>query len=149
MPVERVLIDADGCPVVNLAIEAAKKYGLACVIVCDEAHVFEREGAETITVTRGADSADYRITNMANKTDVVVTQDYGLAAMVLAKQAKAINQDGNVYNENNIDGLLFYRHEARKVRMAGGHLKGKPKRKKEQDQAFYNALSALMEKSYD
>jgi len=145
--IERILIDADGCPVTDIAIAVAKKYALECVIVCDQAHVFEREGAQTITVTRGADSVDFRITNLCRKTDVVITQDYGLAAMCLAKKAQAINQDGNVYTDANIDGLLSFRHEAKKVRMAGGRLKGKPKRKKEQDERFFEALCRLAEEN--
>ena len=145
---KRILIDADGCPVVNLAIEAARQFGLRCVIVCDEAHVFERDGAETITVTRGADSVDFCLTNMAGADDLVITQDYGLAAMCLAKKAGVINQDGQEYSENNIDGLLFYRHEAKKARMAGGHLKGKPKRKKEQDEQFYVSLCKMIKTGF-
>lgn len=139
------MIDADGCPVTDIAIAAAKKYALECVIVCDQAHVFEREGAQTVTVTRGADSVDFRITNMCSQSDVIITQDYGLAAMCLAKKAQAMNQDGNIYTNENIDGLLSFRHEAKKVRMAGGHLKGKPKRKKEQDEAFYESICRLIE----
>lgn len=146
-PIDRILIDADGCPVTDIAIEVAKKFSLDCVIICDEAHVFDREGARTITVTRGADSVDFKLLNMATASDVVITQDYGLAAMCLAKKARVLNQDGMLYDDRNIDGLLAFRHEAKRLRMGGGRLKGKPKRLKEQDQSFETALIALVKEA--
>lgn len=142
--IERILIDADGCPVTDIAIELAKRFEISCVILCDDAHVFQRDGAQTITVQKGADSVDFRLTNMACMMDIVITQDYGLAAMCLAKKACVIDQDGRLYDESNIDGLLFYRHEARKTRAAGGRLKGKPKRQKDQDERFEQAMTQLL-----
>jgi uncharacterized protein YaiI (UPF0178 family) len=142
----RVLIDADGCPVVDIAVALAKKNGVACVILCDTAHHFNREGATTITVEKGADSVDFALVNLVAPGDVVITQDYGLAAMCLARRALPLHQDGMVYTEDNIDALLLARHTARKIRSAGGRLKGPAKRTAEQDRAFTNALAALLAK---
>ena len=103
----KILIDADGCPVVDLSVAAAKKHGAECVIICDTSHVFDKEGARTVVVEKGADSADFKIVNMLSKGDLVVTQDYGLAAMCLARGAAVISQNGLVYNDKNIDELLF------------------------------------------
>lgn len=143
--IERILIDADGCPVTDIAVAAAMRFQVACVILCDDAHFFEREGAQTIMVQRGADSVDFRLANMAAPADLVITQDYGLAAMCLAKKARVMHQDGQLYDESNIDGLLFSRHESKKARAAGARLKGKPKRQKQQDERFAHALTRLLE----
>lgn len=140
----RILIDADACPVVDIAIACARARGVPVVLVCDTAHVLQRAGAATITVCQGADSADLRLANMAQPGDVVVTQDYGLAALCLARRARALNQDGLRYTEENIDALLLSRHTARKIRMAGGRLKGPPKRSPRQDEAFRVALAELL-----
>ncbi|MBR6766533.1 MAG: YaiI/YqxD family protein [Clostridia bacterium] len=141
----RIIIDADGCPVVHLSVSIAKKHGIEAIIVCDCAHVFDLPGVETITVTKGADSADFRIANMISAGDIVVTQDYGLAAMCLARKAIVINQNGHDYTEDNIDSMLLARHTARKIRNTGGRLKGPSKRTAEQDKAFADRLNALLE----
>lgn len=137
-------VDADGCPVVKLAVELAGKYGVDCVLLCDTAHQLQRPGARTITVSKGADSVDFALVNLVQPGDAVVTQDYGLAAMCLSRKAIPIHQDGMIYTDENIDGLLFFRAAAKKIRNAGGRLKGPPKRTKQQDQAFAAALEKLL-----
>ena len=141
----KLVIDADGCPVVALAVKTAEKYGVRCVLVCDTAHTFSNVHTEIITVSQGADSADFRIVNLLNAGDIVVTQDYGLAAMCLAKNATALNQNGLIYSEKNMDELLLSRHIHKKVRRAGGRMKGPKKRTKQQDEAFEKAQTALFE----
>ena len=141
----KLMIDADGCPVVALAVKTDEKYGVRCVLVCDTAHTFSDVPAEIITVSQGADSADFRIVNLLDAGDIVVTQDYGLAAMCLAKNATALNQNGLIYSEKNMDELLLSRHIHKKVRRAGGRMKGPKKRTKQQDEAFEKALTALFE----
>ncbi len=112
----RVLIDGDGCPVVNDAMALCRRFGVPCIIFCDTAHELQREGAETVVVPKGADSADFALVNRVEPGDVVVTQDYGLAAMCLSRQAAVLNQDGKRYTEENIDGLLYTRYLGGKVR---------------------------------
>lgn len=141
----KLVIDADGCPVVALAVKTAEKYGVRCVLVCDTAHTFSNVPAEIITVSQGADSADFRIVNLLDAGDIVVTQDYGLAAMCLAKNATAINQNGLIYSEKNMDELLLSRHIHKKVRRAGGRMKGPKKRTQQQDESFDKALTVLLE----
>ena len=139
-----VFIDADGCPVVDITIKLAVKANKKCIIICDTSHVFEKEGATTITVPKGSDSVDFKLVNMLQKSDIVVTQDYGLAAMCLARGATPISQDGMIYSDSNIDSLLMQRHTAKKIRMAGGRLRGPSKRTPEQNVAFEVNLSALL-----
>ena len=138
-----ILVDADGCPVVDLTIEVAKHFGLKVTLLCDTAHYMQREGAETIMVSKGADAVDFVLVNKVKKGDIVVTQDYGLAAMVLAKQGYAIDQNGRWYTAENIDQLLGSRHISKKIRQAGGRLKGPKKRQKEDNEKFQANFTKL------
>lgn len=141
----RILIDADGCPVVDIAVRIAREHNWECIILCDTSHYFEKEGAETVTVSKGPDSVDFALVNMLQAGDIVVTQDYGLAAMCLAKRAAPVSQDGMVYDDDNIEGLLMARHTAKKIRNAGGRLRGGGKRQAAMDKRFEAALRKLME----
>ncbi|MFC5602322.1 YaiI/YqxD family protein [Sporosarcina koreensis] len=138
-----IFVDADGCPVVNETISIAKQFNFPCTLICDTAHEMHREGAETIIVSKGADAVDFVLVNKVQKGDIVVTQDYGLAAMVLAKQGHPIDQNGRLYTNENIDQLLFARHAAQKIRMAGGRLRGPKKRSKESNEKFKEKLRHL------
>ena len=140
----KILIDADGCPVVDQTIQIAVEYQIECMIICDTSHVFDRQGAQTITVSKGADHVDFAIVAMVQAGDIVVTQDYGLAAMCLARRAVPISQNGLVYSDDTIDALLNQRHIAKKIRMSGGRVKGSAKRTSAQDAAFEKALRAIL-----
>ena len=105
----KIIIDADACPVVDIAVKTAKERNLECIIVCDNTHSIQKDGALTVIVDKGADSADCRIANLTEKGDVVITQDYGLAALALGKGSKALNQNGLIYSDSNIENLLFTR----------------------------------------
>lgn len=141
----RILIDADGCPVVDEAVALAKRFDVPCLILCDTAHRFEKPGAQTLVFSKGADSVDFALVNLVRPDDIVITQDYGLAAMCLARAARVLSQDGMAYTSENIDGLLLARHTAKKIRSGGGRLKGPKKRTPEQDGAFVRALTALLQ----
>lgn len=140
----KILIDADGCPVVDLAIKIGRENKIECIILCDTSHYFQKEGAETITVSKGPDSVDFVLVNMVRPGDIVVTQDYGLAAMCMARRAVPISQNGMVYDQNNIDSLLMARHTAKKIRDAGGRLKGNKKRTESADIEFEEKLRQLI-----
>lgn len=112
----RIFVDADGCPVVNITIDLAKEYDLEVIIVKNYAHEIEDDYATIITIDIGPDSADYYIVNNLNKGDIVVSQDYGFAAMAIAKGAICITQNGFIITSKNIDGLLATRHINQKLR---------------------------------
>ena len=135
-----IYLDGDGCPVVDETIALAKAFHLPCTILCDTSHRIEREGVTTYICSKGADSVDFTLVNLIKAGDLVITQDYGLAAMCLAKNAYVMHQDGFFYTPENIDSLLMVRHTSAKVRRAGGRFHSAPKRTREQNQAFYNAL---------
>ena len=138
------MIDADGCPVVNITVKASLQNNIRCILLCDTSHIFNIEGIETITVSKGADSADFRLVNLVEDGDLVITQDYGLAAMCLAKNAIVINQDGMRYTDENISGLLSIRHVNKKIRSSGGRVRGNEKRTKKQNDNFYETLSLII-----
>ena len=140
----KLLVDADGCPVVDATISIANAHNIPVVLICDTAHEMVRTGAETIVVSKGADAVDFVLVNRIRRGDIVVTQDYGLAAMALAKGGKPIDQNGRWYTDTNIDQLLYSRHFAQKVRQAGGRLKGPKKRSAEQNEAFQSSLTQLI-----
>lgn len=140
----KILIDADGCPVVGLTVSVAKEYHLEAVIFCDTSHEFHIDAVDTVTVDKGADSADFAIVNRTESGDLVVTQDYGLAAMVLSKKGRALTQNGLEITPDNINALLASRYAAKKARMSKKHLKGPPKRTAEQDKAFERTLRRMV-----
>ena len=141
----KIIIDADACPVVDITIGLAKERGLECIIVCDNTHTIEKDGAKTIVVDKGADSADCKIANITEKGDIIVTQDYGLAALILGKGGKALNQNGLIYTNDNIDNLLFTRHISKKERMAGNRTKGPKKRTAQNDADFIKAFNLCLD----
>lgn len=141
----RVFIDGDGCPVVDIAVQLCRKYNVSCFIFCDTAHELHRDGAQTFTFDKGADSVDFAIANRVASGDLVITQDYGLASMCLAKGAKILHQDGWEYTQWNIDALMFQRHESRKFRMSGGRVKGPQKRTQQQDSAFRESCLKIIQ----
>lgn len=140
----KIYIDADGCPVVDITVRLAKKYGIDCIIICDTSHRIERDEAQTIVVEKGADSVDLRLVNMVQKGDIAVTQDYGLAAMCLSRSALVLNQDGRQYTDDNISGLLEFRAIGKKLRRSGGKTKGMPKRTALQNEMFEAKLEELL-----
>ena len=142
----RILIDADGCPVVGITIAEAKKRNVECLLLCDTSHIFEKPGARTLTFSKGADSVDFALVNMVKPGDLVITQDYGLAAMCLARSALVLNQNGMEYTADNIDALLMERHTSKKIRNAGGRLKGPSKRSAAEDNSFRVQLALLLDK---
>lgn len=143
----RILIDADACPVTNITIGVAKEKGLPVVILCDTNHVLNSEYADVIVVGQGADAVDFVLLNQAQRNDIVVTQDYGVAAMVLGKQAHPIHQSGRWYTNENIDQMLFERHLSKKERRSSSKFRGKgpKKRVQEDDIRFEESLRKLIE----
>ena len=139
-----ILIDADGCPVVDLTLQIAKQFGIPVIILCDTSHQIEREDAQTLVFDKGADSVDFALVNRVKPEDIVVTQDYGLASMCLARCARVLNQNGLEYTADNMDALMLRRYENKKLLRAGKHPKGSAKRTKEQNIAFSSSLKNML-----
>ena len=141
----KIIVDADACPVKNEIIKTAKHYRLDVVMVCDTSHVLSDDYAKVITVDKGADSADFALINLTKKSDIVVTQDYGVAAMALAKGAMAIGNTGTIYTQFNIDSFLAQRHLAKENRRKGGRYTKNKKRNSSNDKNFITALKELIQ----
>ena len=142
----KILVDADGCPVVDLTIQIAKENKIDVVVVKNYAHDFFDDYATIITVDISADSADYYIVNQTTKNDIVVTQDYGLAAMVLAKDGICINQNGFIISKDNIDELLSRRHINKELRRKHKVYSKFKKRNSKADIQFERNLRDLIKK---
>lgn len=140
----KILVDADACPVKDIIVKVAKKHQIPVIMFVDTSHVLGGDYSEIITVDKQKESVDIALINRASTGDIVVTQDYGLAALALGKGAKAINQNGLIYSSENIDQLLFERHLSQKTRRAGGRTKGPAKRNKQNDLKFGEALVLLI-----
>lgn len=140
----KILIDADGCPVVKQATQIAKENNIEVVIFCDTSHIINSDYAQIITVSKGADSVDFALVNEVKSDDIVVTQDYGLAAMVLSKGGKAITQNGMIISDSNLELLLTSRYESKKARMSGAHLKGPKKRTVQNDEEFIKSFKSML-----
>lgn len=91
---KRVLVDADACPVVRIVEEVAMAHGVPVTLLCDTNHILQSDYSEVRTIGAGADAVDFALVNLCGSGDIVVTQDYGVAAMALGRGAKAIHQSG-------------------------------------------------------
>lgn len=140
----KIYVDADGCPVVDLATKIAKEYDLEIVIVKNYAHEITSPYATIVSVDISRDSADFYIANKIEKGDIVITQDYGLATMCLSKQSIPINQNGLIFSQNNIDGLLNNRHLHQQLRRQNKYYGKSKKRNPEADKAFERSLRRLV-----
>lgn len=141
-----IYIDADACPVIGIVEKIAKNYNIPVTLLCDTNHVLSSDYSEIIVVSAGADAVDYKLINICAKGDIVVSQDYGVAAMALGKGAYAIHQSGKCYTNENIDQMLLERHLNKKARRSShkNHLKGPKKRTAEDDERFARAFEKLL-----
>ena len=144
----KILVDADACPVVSAVERVAKKHGISVILLCDTNHVLHSEYSEVKMIGAGADAVDFALVGLCQKGDLVVTQDYGLAAMILGKGAYGIHQSGKWYTDENIDRMLMERHISKKVRRSKSrhHLKGPARRTAEDDTRFEKSLEQLIQK---
>lgn len=143
----KLLVDADACPVKEIILSLGKLYSVPILFFCDTSHILssDQKNVTVITVDRGNDSADFALVNQATVGDISVTQDYGLASMLLAKRSIVLHPNGFLLDDNNIDQLLFQRHIARESRKRKKGYSPIPKRTKEQDIAFEKLLKKVLE----
>lgn len=142
----RILVDADACPVTWLVERLAMKYQLPVCLFCDTNHILRSEYSEIKVIGAGPDAVDFALVNACEGGDIVVTQDYGVAAMILAKGAIGIHQNGKWYTKENIDQLLMERHIAKEARRSSKrtHYNHQKKRTKSHDGKFEECLEKLI-----
>ena len=145
----KIFVDADACPVIDIVEDIATKYNIPVTLLCDTNHVLTSDYSEVIVVGAGADAVDYKLISICHRGDIVVTQDYGVAAMALGKGAYANHQSGKWYTDENIDQMLMERHLNKKARRASSrnHIKGPRKRTEEDDQRFAESFEKLLRKA--
>lgn len=142
----KIFVDADACPVVKLVEKIAREEKIPVELLCDTNHILRSDYSEVTVVSAGADAVDFALIGKCHAGDVVVTQDYGVAAMALGRKAYPIHQSGKWYTENNIDRMLMERHLAKKARRGNSkhHLKGPRKRTVEDDMRFMESFRRLL-----
>ena len=142
----QIFVDADACPVVGIVESIAEKYNIPTTLLCDTNHVLYSDYSEVIVVGASADAVDYKLISICHKGDIVVSQDYGVAAMALGKGAYAIHQSGKWYTNENIDQMLMERHLNKKARRGSNknHIKGPRKRTDEDDERFAQSFEKLI-----
>ncbi len=142
----RIIVDADGCPVREIAEQVAREYDVCLIFVTDYNHILTSEYAQIITVDQMRDAADLKIAAIAQKGDIIVTGDYGVAALTLGKGCAPIQFSGTWYTDENIDTFLLTRHIGMQIRKSGKYTKGPKKRTAEMDRSFAEGLIRLVEK---
>ena len=144
-----IYVDADACPVVSIVEEIGKKYNISVTMLCDTIHVLHSEYREVVVVGAGAVAVDYKLISLCHRGDVVVSQDYGVAAMALGKGAFVIHQSGRWYTDENIDQMLMERHLNKKARRTShkNHMKGPKKRTEEDDERFRQSFEKMVQKA--
>lgn len=140
----RILVDADACPVKQIVIRVAREYKLPVVMFIDTSHQLDDGYSEIVIVDKQKDSVDIALINRTNAEDIVVTQDYGLAVMVLGKSARAINQNGMIYSSENMDRLLYERHISQKIRRSGGKTAGPSRRTRADNERFESVFREML-----
>lgn len=145
----QIFVDADACPVVGIVEKIAEKYSIRVTLLCDTNHVLDSDYSEVIVVGAGADAVDFKLISICHAGDIVVTQDYGVAAMALGKKAYAIHQSGRWYTDDNINQMLMERHLSKKERRSShkNHLKGPKKRTVQDDERFAESFEKMVQKA--
>ncbi|MED4206987.1 YaiI/YqxD family protein [Neobacillus mesonae] len=138
----KIYVDADACPVKDIIISEAVSVEIPVILVTSFSHFSNANqppGVETIYVDSGADAADYRIMKLAASDDIIVTQDYGLASLGLAKGCLVLHHKGFTYTNENIDQLLQTRYLSAMARKSGKRTKG-PKPFTQEDREQFRQL---------
>lgn len=144
----RLFIDADACPVTRDAIDIARKHHVPVTLVANSTQNLSkyagRSHVECVEVSGGRDAADFAIVEMLAPSDVVVTQDLGLAAMALGRGAKTMSPRGRIHSAATIDMELAFRHAEQKHRRAGGRTQGPSKFEDDDREHFAEVLERVL-----
>ena len=141
----KIVVDADACPVKDEIEKTGAAFGMEVWMVASFDHSLgERPGVRIVQVDRSSQSADLYISNHIKKNDVLVTQDYGLAAVALGKGAQVISFRGRRFYDQTIDFLLEQRHDSAKWRRGGKHFKGPKPFTNEDRKIFLHTLTKVL-----
>ena len=144
----RIIVDGDGCPGISIIEKCAKEYGLELIVYCDIHHFISLDYGDVKIVDSGFQSVDMKVSNECKENDIVVSQDYGVAAICLGKKAHVINSRGTIYTNENISGMLEQRHISQKIRKAGGRTPNARKRTSEDDERLKKSLLFIIKSNF-
>ena len=142
----KIIIDGDACPGISIIEKIAESYKIPVIIFCDINHFIRSDYSTVRIVDSGFQSVDMYVANETRKNDIVISQDYGVAAICLSKKAAVMNPKGHIYNESNIDRLLEERHISQKIRKGGGRTPSSKKRTFKDDERLEKNLLFLIRK---
>lgn len=140
----RILVDGDACPQKEEIAKLAREYDIHLIVYMDYAHISYQEDYEVKQCEVGRDQVDMMIVNDVQKGDLVITQDFGLATLVLAKKAYVLHISGMRIHQENIDELMFRRYVGQKVRKANKHVNGPSKRTDDDKKYFLKQLELMI-----
>lgn len=143
----RIIIDGDACPGISIIEKVAKIYKVEIIIFCDINHFIQSDYSTVKIVDMGFQSVDMYVINETKENDIVISQDYGIAAICLGKNAEVINPKGYIYNKGNIDTLLDLRYISQKIRRSGGRSANQKKRTYEDDKRLEKNLIFIIKKN--
>lgn len=140
-----IIVDADACPVKQEIISTAAGFSIkVCMVASYDHRLSDHAGVEIVQVDCSNQSADLYIVNRTRKGDIVVTQDYGLACIALAKGALVISPRGEEYTNDNINYLMERRHVQAQIRRGGGRTKGPKPILAEDRERFQQKLTKVL-----
>ncbi|KAF1305670.1 YaiI/YqxD family protein [Enterococcus saccharolyticus] len=143
-----LIVDGDGSPVKEEVIRLGEFFQLPVLIVTSVDHYTTKEYPDFVRfiyVDKGADSADYQIVKEIHAGDILITQDYGLASLVLPKKARVFHHSGKEYLPETIDFLLTQRYLGTQMRKSGKRTKGPKAFTKDDRQAFFEQLKKVLQ----
>ncbi len=140
----KIIVDADACPgnVLQICYRLGEKFSRPVWTVASFNHCV---GADNhIVVGNDPGEADLKIINFCQRGDVVITQDGGLAAMVVGKGAHCLGPSGHRFRPDAITNLLEIRAAKGRYRRAGGRTGGPCRRTAEDDRRFARSLEQVL-----
>ena len=140
----KIIVDGDACPGISIIEKLAKEYNIELIVYCDIHHYISLNYGEVRVVDSGFQSVDMKVSNICRENDIVISQDYGVAAICLGKKAKVLSPKGYIYDDDNIESLLEQRRINQKIRRAGGRTQNSKKRTAEDDERLYKRLLYLI-----
>ena len=140
----KIIVDGDACPGISIIEKLAKEYNIELIVYCDIHHYISLNYGEVRVVDSGFQSVDMKVSNICRENDIVISQDYGVAAICLGKKAKVLSPKGYIYDDDNIESLLEQRHINQKIRRSGGRTQNSKKRTAEDDERLYKRLLYLI-----
>ncbi len=140
----RIIVDADACPSLHLIEDVATKYNTELILYTDVNHNIKSDVGKVIVVDQGYQNVDIYISNIVSNNDIVITADYGLALICLSKDALVIHPKGTIYNNNNIDIMMFERYLSSQIRKQTKKNKGPKKRTSDDDNLLVKNLAKML-----